>query len=44
MAVADYHGVDVIEDCCEALGATFHGEQVGSIGDIGTFSFYPSGK
>jgi CDP-6-deoxy-D-xylo-4-hexulose-3-dehydrase len=42
METAEHYGVDVIEDCCEALGATFHGEQVGSIGDMGTFSFYPS--
>lgn len=42
MEAAEEHGVYVIEDCCEALGASYHGKQVGSIGDIGTFSFYPS--
>lgn len=30
----------LIEDCCEALGATYGGKSVGTFGDIGTFSFY----
>ncbi len=30
----------IIEDCCEALGATWDGKPVGFFGDIGTFSFY----
>lgn len=42
MEAAAEHGVKVIEDCCEALGAKYNGQQVGSIGDVGTFSFYPS--
>ncbi|MGH6628913.1 MAG: DegT/DnrJ/EryC1/StrS family aminotransferase, partial [Burkholderiales bacterium] len=42
MNVARRYGVAVIEDCCEAIGATIHGQQVGSFGDCGTFSFYPS--
>lgn len=40
--LAGEHGVYVIEDCCEALGATVEGHQVGSCVDMGTFSFYPS--
>lgn len=32
----------VMEDCCEAHGAEFNGKKVGTIGDIGTFSFYLS--
>lgn len=36
------HGALVIEDCCEALGATINGKQVGAFGNVGTYSFYPS--
>ncbi|MBI0584493.1 MAG: lipopolysaccharide biosynthesis protein RfbH [Methanomassiliicoccus sp.] len=32
----------LIEDCCDALGSRYEGKQVGSWGDIGTFSFYPA--
>jgi CDP-6-deoxy-D-xylo-4-hexulose-3-dehydrase len=39
---ADHFGVQVIEDCCEAIGATLDGQQVGAFSDCGTFSFYPS--
>ena len=35
-------GIPLIEDCCEAAGALYHGQQVGSFGAAGTFSFYPS--
>jgi len=31
-----------VEDCCDALGATYRGQLVGSFGDIGTLSFYPA--
>jgi len=41
MALADRHGLKVIEDCAQAHGATFRGKTVGSFGDAGTFSFYP---
>ncbi|MCR4282383.1 MAG: DegT/DnrJ/EryC1/StrS family aminotransferase, partial [Bauldia sp.] len=34
------HGLLMIEDCCEALGATYQGMPVGSFGTVGTFSFY----
>lgn len=39
MNLADEHGLWVIEDCAQALGATYKGRRVGSIGHIGTFSF-----
>jgi CDP-6-deoxy-D-xylo-4-hexulose-3-dehydrase len=32
----------LIEDCCDALGAKYKGEKVGTFGDIGTLSFYPA--
>ena len=32
----------VIEDACEALGATYHGRAVGSFGQTGVFAFYPN--
>lgn len=32
----------LIEDCCDALGATYNGKHVGTFGDIGTMSFYPA--
>jgi len=41
MAIAESHGLIVIEDACQAHGAEYHGRRVGSIGDLGCFSFYP---
>ncbi len=35
-------GVPVIEDACQAIGATHGGKPVGSLGDFGAFSFFPS--
>ena len=32
----------LIEDCCDALGATYNGKKVGTFGDIATLSFYPA--
>jgi len=42
MEVAKKHGIYVIEDACQAHGAEYRNEKVGSIGDIGCFSFYPT--
>jgi CDP-6-deoxy-D-xylo-4-hexulose-3-dehydrase len=39
---ATYYDLKIIEDACEALGATYSGQFVGGIGDIGCFSFYMS--
>ncbi len=36
------HGLWMIEDTCDALGATWNGQQVGTFGDIATVSFYPA--
>ena len=32
----------LVEDCCDALGSTYHGQLVGTFGDIATLSFYPA--
>jgi dTDP-4-amino-4,6-dideoxygalactose transaminase len=41
-AIAKEHGLAVIEDSCEALGATYKGKQAGTLGDFGVFAFYPN--
>jgi dTDP-4-amino-4,6-dideoxygalactose transaminase/acetyltransferase-like isoleucine patch superfamily enzyme len=41
MDIARRHGLTVIEDACQAHGAEYKGRRVGSIGDLGCFSFYP---
>jgi dTDP-4-amino-4,6-dideoxygalactose transaminase len=41
-AVAARHGLAVIEDCAQAHGATLDGRQVGTFGQAGAFSFYPT--
>jgi len=40
--LAEKNGLKVIEDACQAHGATYHGRKVGALGDVGCFSFYPS--
>lgn len=40
LAIARKHNLYVIEDCAEAHGALYKGKKVGSLGDIGCFSFY----
>lgn len=41
-ALASRQGLRVIEDSCEALGATYHGRRAGTLGDAGVFGFYPN--
>jgi dTDP-4-amino-4,6-dideoxygalactose transaminase len=41
-SVAAEAGIPVIEDACQAIGATYNGRQAGTIGDVGCFSFFPS--
>lgn len=42
MDVADRHGVNVIEDACQSIGAVRHGRKAGTFGYSGCFSFFPS--
>ncbi len=44
-AVTDFckkYNLWLVEDCCDALGATYKGQKVGTFGDIATVSFYPA--
>ena len=42
MDVAKRHNLHVIEDCCQAIGALYKGKMVGTFGDFGCLSFYPT--
>jgi dTDP-4-amino-4,6-dideoxygalactose transaminase len=42
VAAARSHGLFVIEDACESIGATYKERPAGSIGDVGVFAFYPN--
>ena len=42
MRIAEKYDLWVVEDSCDALGATYDGRHVGTFGDIGTLSFYPA--
>jgi len=41
-AICKKYNLWLVEDCCDALGATYNGQKVGTFGDIGTLSFYPA--
>jgi len=41
-AFCEKHDLWLMEDCCDALGATYNGQHVGTFGDIATLSFYPA--
>jgi CDP-6-deoxy-D-xylo-4-hexulose-3-dehydrase len=40
--LAKKHGLWLVEDSCDALGGTYRGKNLGSFGDLSTFSFYPA--
>lgn len=40
--IAEKHGLYLVEDCCDAFGATLGGKPVGTFGDVATLSFYPA--
>ncbi|MCC6765089.1 MAG: DegT/DnrJ/EryC1/StrS family aminotransferase [Deltaproteobacteria bacterium] len=42
LTVAERHGLAVIEDACEAIGGAYKGRPLGTLGDAGTFAFYPN--
>ncbi|WP_312438194.1 lipopolysaccharide biosynthesis protein RfbH [Janthinobacterium sp.] len=42
VALCKKYNLWLIEDCCDALGATYNGQMCGTFGDIGTMSFYPA--
>lgn len=38
--IRDRHGIAIVEDAAHSIGATWHGEQIGSFGNLTAFSFY----
>src|SRR5476651_1763621 len=42
LELARQHSLRVIEDAAQAMGATYRGKQVGTLGDFGTISFFPT--
>ncbi len=41
-AIAKQHNLVILEDACEAIGATYNGRPVGTLGDLSVFGFYPN--
>lgn len=42
VAFCQKHDLWLVEDCCDAVGATYNGQNVGTFGDLATCSFYPA--
>ena len=42
IAISEGHNIAIIEDACEAIGASYKGTPVGGIGNISVFAFYPN--
>jgi perosamine synthetase len=42
VTLAKENNCAIVEDCCQAHGAKYYGKRVGSMGNVGCFSFYPS--
>lgn len=42
IAIAETHGLSIVEDCAQAIGAKYKGRAVGTFGEVGCFSFFPS--
>lgn len=42
LALAQEHGLKVIEDTAQSIGSTYKGRQAGTMGEFGTYSFFPS--
>ena len=40
--LANEYNLKIVEDCAQAFGAEYHGQKVGSFGDLAAFSFYPT--
>jgi len=40
--IAEENNLFIIEDCCDALGSKYNGQECGTFGDASTFSFYPA--
>lgn len=40
--IAAKHGIKIVEDCAQSLGAEYNGRKAGTIGDVGCFSFFPT--